>query len=89
MKSLIKQHGKNFYEPIGKALQKAGIKHPNPMNPASGGVEAGGDALCEVAGGGIAGLAQAGGIRFSPPVCRDMPTSRWNNYRARESSWIA
>ncbi len=34
MKSLIKQHGKNFYEPIGKALQKAGIKHPNPMNPA-------------------------------------------------------
>ncbi len=34
MKSLIKQHGKTFYEPIGKALQKAGIKQPNPMNPA-------------------------------------------------------
>ncbi|MBL4885305.1 MAG: acyl-CoA/acyl-ACP dehydrogenase, partial [Planctomycetaceae bacterium] len=33
LKSLIKQHGKNFYEPIGKALQKAGIKQPNPLNP--------------------------------------------------------
>jgi len=33
MKSLIKQHGKSFYEPIGKALQAAGIKQPNPMNP--------------------------------------------------------
>ena len=34
MKSLIKQHGKNYYEPIGKALQAAGIKQPNPLNPA-------------------------------------------------------
>jgi len=34
MKSLIKQHGKTYYEPIGKALQKAGIKQPNPANPA-------------------------------------------------------
>ncbi len=34
MKSLIKQHGKTYYEPIGKALQKAGIKQPNPLNPA-------------------------------------------------------
>lgn len=34
LKSLIKQHGKNFYEPIGKALKNAGIKQPNPLNPA-------------------------------------------------------
>ena len=34
MKSLIKEHGKAYYEPIGKALFKAGIKNPNPFNPA-------------------------------------------------------
>jgi hypothetical protein len=33
-KSLIKEHGKTFFEPIGKALQASGIKNPNPMNPA-------------------------------------------------------
>jgi alkylation response protein AidB-like acyl-CoA dehydrogenase len=33
-KSLVKQHGKQFFEPIGKALQVAGIKRPNPLNPA-------------------------------------------------------
>ncbi|QDU62744.1 Acyl-CoA dehydrogenase [Planctomycetes bacterium Pan216] len=33
-KSLVKDHGKRFFEPIGKALQEAGIKNPNPMNPA-------------------------------------------------------
>ncbi|MCA9024415.1 MAG: acyl-CoA/acyl-ACP dehydrogenase [Planctomycetaceae bacterium] len=33
-KSLVKQHGRQFFEPIGKALQKAGIKNPNPANPA-------------------------------------------------------
>ncbi|REJ66322.1 MAG: acyl-CoA dehydrogenase [Planctomycetota bacterium] len=33
-KSLVKQHGKEFFEPIGKALQAAGIKNPNPLNPA-------------------------------------------------------
>jgi hypothetical protein len=33
-KSLVKQHGKTFFEPIGKALQAAGIKKPNPLNPA-------------------------------------------------------
>jgi len=33
-KSLVKQHGKIFFEPIGLALQKAGIKQPNMMNPA-------------------------------------------------------
>ena len=32
-KSLVKQHGKEFFEPIGFALQKAGIKQPNMMNP--------------------------------------------------------
>jgi alkylation response protein AidB-like acyl-CoA dehydrogenase len=33
-KSLVKQHGKQFFEPIGMALQKAGIKKPSPLNPA-------------------------------------------------------
>lgn len=33
-KSLVKHHGRQFFEPIGKALQSAGIKHPNLANPA-------------------------------------------------------
>ncbi len=33
-KSLVKHHGKTFFEPIGKALAAAGIRQPNPMNPA-------------------------------------------------------
>ena len=33
-KSLVKRHGTTFFEPIGKALQKAGIRQPNPFNPA-------------------------------------------------------
>ncbi len=33
-KSLVKQHGTTYFEPIGKALQEAGIKKPNPLNPA-------------------------------------------------------
>ncbi|MCA9268489.1 MAG: acyl-CoA/acyl-ACP dehydrogenase [Planctomycetales bacterium] len=33
-KSLVKEHGKRFFEPIGKALAAAGIKKPNPLNPA-------------------------------------------------------
>lgn len=33
-KSLIKEHGKTYFEPIGKALQAAGIRNPNLMNPA-------------------------------------------------------
>jgi hypothetical protein len=32
-KSLVKQHGMRFFEPIGKALAAAGIKKPNPLNP--------------------------------------------------------
>jgi hypothetical protein len=32
-KSLIKEHGKQFFEPIGKALQAHGIKDFNPLNP--------------------------------------------------------
>jgi hypothetical protein len=32
-KSLVKQHGMKFFEPIGKALAAAGIKKPNPLNP--------------------------------------------------------
>jgi hypothetical protein len=33
-KSLVKHHGMTFFEPIGKALAAAGIKQPNPLNPA-------------------------------------------------------
>lgn len=33
-KSLIKQHGVEFFEPIGKALYEGGIKKPNLANPA-------------------------------------------------------
>jgi hypothetical protein len=33
-KSLVKQHGRTYFEPIGKALQQAGIRQPNLSNPA-------------------------------------------------------
>ena len=33
-KSLVKQHGTKFFEPIGKALAAADIKNPNMLNPA-------------------------------------------------------
>jgi alkylation response protein AidB-like acyl-CoA dehydrogenase len=32
-KSLVKEHGKRFFEPIGKAVQQLGLKNPNPLNP--------------------------------------------------------
>src|SRR4029079_9656797 len=32
-KSLVKQHGQKFFEPIGKALQAKGIKSFSPLNP--------------------------------------------------------
>jgi alkylation response protein AidB-like acyl-CoA dehydrogenase len=32
-KSLVKEHGKRFFEPIGKALQKHQMKTLNPFNP--------------------------------------------------------
>jgi acyl-CoA dehydrogenase len=32
-KSLVKEHGKAFFEPIGKALQREQISQMNPMNP--------------------------------------------------------
>ena len=32
-KSLVKAHGKQYFEPIGKVLFDAGIKQPNPLNP--------------------------------------------------------
>ena len=33
-KSLVKDHGLRFFEPVGKALQAAGIRSMNPLNPA-------------------------------------------------------
>ncbi|MGI9427938.1 MAG: acyl-CoA dehydrogenase family protein [Bythopirellula sp.] len=32
-KSLVKHHGKTYFEPVGKVLAAAGIKKPNPFNP--------------------------------------------------------
>lgn len=32
-KSLVKQHGKEFFEPIGRTLHELGIKQPNLANP--------------------------------------------------------
>jgi alkylation response protein AidB-like acyl-CoA dehydrogenase len=32
-KSLVKQHGTQYFEPIGKALVAAGIRKPSPTNP--------------------------------------------------------
>lgn len=32
-KSLVKQHGTRYFEPVGKALQQAGIRRLNPFNP--------------------------------------------------------
>ena len=32
-KSLVKDHGVKYFEPVGKALQAAGIKKPNMVNP--------------------------------------------------------
>jgi hypothetical protein len=32
-KALVKEHGRAFFEPIGKALQQHHIKNFNPMNP--------------------------------------------------------
>ena len=34
LKSLIKEHGKTYFEPIGHALASSGIKKPNLANPA-------------------------------------------------------
>jgi alkylation response protein AidB-like acyl-CoA dehydrogenase len=33
LKSLIKEHGKTYFEPIGRALAAKGIRDPNPLNP--------------------------------------------------------
>jgi hypothetical protein len=33
-KSLLKEHGKTYFEPVGRAMQAAGIKKPNLLNPA-------------------------------------------------------
>jgi len=33
-KSLVKQHGRDYFEPIGKTLSDVGIRKPNMVNPA-------------------------------------------------------
>src|SRR3984893_19528308 len=32
-KSLVKEHGRRYFEPIGRALQEAGIRRPSLANP--------------------------------------------------------
>ncbi len=32
-KSLVKHHGKEFFEPIGRTLSDLGVKRPNPLHP--------------------------------------------------------
>ena len=32
-KSLVKQHGRRYFEPIGQIMQAAGIRKPNAANP--------------------------------------------------------
>lgn len=32
-KSLVKEHGKRYFEPIGKTVQSLGVQQPNLMNP--------------------------------------------------------
>ncbi|TWT56089.1 acyl-CoA dehydrogenase family protein [Allorhodopirellula solitaria] len=32
-KSMVKHHGKEFFEPIGQTLHELGVKSPNPLNP--------------------------------------------------------
>ena len=50
-KSLVKQHGTQFFEPIGKALHAAGIKKPEPGQPgAPVGAAQGVRPVCQVAG---------------------------------------
>ncbi|MGQ0634045.1 MAG: acyl-CoA dehydrogenase family protein, partial [Planctomycetaceae bacterium] len=36
LKSLVKEHGKQFFEPIGKALKANDLKQLNPLNPLHG-----------------------------------------------------
>jgi len=33
LKSLIKEHGKQFFEPIGRGMQASGLRSLNPLNP--------------------------------------------------------
>jgi hypothetical protein len=33
-KSLVKQHGTTYFEPMGQVLASLGVKQPNPLNPA-------------------------------------------------------
>ncbi|MCM2374604.1 acyl-CoA dehydrogenase family protein [Aporhodopirellula aestuarii] len=33
-KSMVKNHGKEYFEPIGQALHTLGVSKPNPLNPA-------------------------------------------------------
>ena len=97
-KSLVKEHGKQYFEPIGKALAAAGIKQPNPLNPAHAWALRGAVALREVAAGrrsspevGSARCRDAGALQAARGVRRGIraesprrSTARW---ASTSSSW--
>ena len=73
-KSLIKEHGKTYFEPIGKALQAAGIRKPNPLNPAHAwALRERRAAVREVAG--LARRSSAGITRACPSSRRRWPST--------------
>lgn len=74
-KSLVKHHGKTYFEPIGKALQAAGIRKPNPMNPAH---------AWALKGAVLPYLKWAAGQRLSRPTPPTFPTMPENLQRHAE-----
>ena len=67
-KSLIKEHGRSYFEPIGRAVEAAGLRKPNPMNPpARLGIAACPGALRRLVGGRD---TRAGTRGRSSPTCR-------------------
>ena len=74
-KSLVKQHGVQFFEPIGKALAAAGMNKPNPLNPpACLGLARRNRPLCRLAGGrAFAAGRQTGAAADAEGACKRMP----------------
>jgi len=63
-KSLVKEHGKKYFEPVGKALAKLGVTKPNFTNPAH---------IAAFAGPGSAIMKWEMGQRFGSKSASGMP----------------
>ncbi len=76
-KSLVKQHGMKYFEPIGKALAAAKIKKPNPLNPRHAWALKGavGPYLKWVIGQKLRFHTAAGIARRCPRICASTPNS--------------